>query len=106
MHKVVVLYPEPADREAFVSYYESTHLPLAEKLPGMLAWRYTVNVSDGPDGQPGPFFAVFEADFPDAETYRAAMASPEGQAVGADVPNYATNGATVFDYAISGGSGA
>lgn len=104
MHKVLVLYNAPADPEAFISYYESTHLPLAQKLPGMLAWRYTVNTSPGPDGTPAPYFAVFEADFPDAETYRAAMASPEGQAVGADVPNYATAGATVFDFAISGGS--
>lgn len=104
MHKLLVLYPEPTDREAFVSYYESTHLPLAAKLPGLLAWRYTTNVSAGPDGSPAPYFAVFEAEFESADAYRAAMGSPEGQAVAADVPNYATGGATVFDYAISGGS--
>ena len=35
MHKLLVLYPEPADRAGFIQYYESTHLPLARKLPGL-----------------------------------------------------------------------
>lgn len=51
MHKLVVLYPEPHDREAFEEHYRSTHLPLAERLPGMLGWRYTLNVGAA-DGVP------------------------------------------------------
>ncbi len=105
MHKLLVLYSEPADRDAFVAYYETTHLPLAAHLPGMLDWRYSTQVETGPDGSPAPYFAVFEAEFPDAATYRAAMGSPEGQAVAADVPNYATGGAVVIDYAIAEASG-
>lgn len=101
MHKLLVLYPEPADRDAFLAYYVASHLPLAAKLPGMLAWRYSTQVSAAPDGSPAPYFAVFEAEFPDAATYRAAMGSPEGQAVAADVPNYASGGAVVIDYAIA-----
>ncbi|UOQ56683.1 EthD family reductase [Leucobacter allii] len=103
MHKLTVLYPEPTDRAAFVAYYEGTHLPLAAALPGLLDWRYSVEVSTGPAGEPAPYFAVFEAEFADAEAFRAAMASPEGLAVAADVPNYATGGATVLDYAVTGG---
>ena len=34
MHKLVVLYPHPADPAAFESYYRTTHLPLASRLPG------------------------------------------------------------------------
>ncbi|QSZ53932.1 EthD family reductase [Paenarthrobacter sp. AT5] len=105
MHKIIVLYPEPADRDAFIEYYESTHLPLAMKLPGLRSWRYTTNISPGAGGGPSPYFAIFEAEFNDAGELQAAMASPEGQAVAADVPNYATGGALVLDYAISGGSG-
>ena len=103
MHKLVVLYPAPVDREAFVAYYESIHLPLASRLPGLTAWRYTTQVGSAPDGAPAPYFAVFEADFTDVSAFRAAMASPEGQAVAADVPNYATGGAVVIDYAVTGG---
>ena len=100
MHKMIVLYPEPEDRAAFVSHYESTHLPLVQQLPGLLDWRYSVEV-DAAGGR-SPYFAVFEADFADAEAMRAALASPEGAAVGADVPHYATGGAVVLDYPVSG----
>lgn len=103
MHKLLVLYPEPTDRDAFVEYYRQVHLPLAEKLPGLVGWRFSTEISPAPDGGAAPYFAVFEADFADAAALGAAMASPEGQAVVADVPNYATGGAIVFDYAISGG---
>lgn len=102
MHKLVVLYPEPKDRATFTDYYTSTHLPLAAKLPGLERWNYSLDVTPGPSG-PAPYFAVFEAEFPDAQTFGAAMASPEGQAVVNDVPNYATGGAVVLDYAISKG---
>ncbi|GAA5154404.1 MULTISPECIES: EthD family reductase [Amycolatopsis] len=93
MHKIVVLYPEPADAAAFKEYYESTHLPLAAKLPGLRAMRYSFDVS-------GDYFAIWEGEFDDAEAAGAAMASPEGQAVQADVPNYATGGAVVLDYPV------
>ncbi|MGZ4292941.1 MAG: EthD family reductase, partial [Solirubrobacteraceae bacterium] len=39
MHKLVVLYPPPADPDKFRSYYTSTHLKLVEKLPGLRAYR-------------------------------------------------------------------
>ena len=97
MHKLMVFYPEPTSREDFVAYYESTHLPLARALPGMIACRYSVGVS----GQDSPYFAVFEADFPDGETLGAAMQSDAGAAVAADVPNYATGGAVVVDFAVT-----
>ncbi|MDA3629995.1 EthD family reductase [Saccharopolyspora sp. WRP15-2] len=97
MHKLVVLYPHPTDPVAFKSYYESTHLPLAAQLPGMLDWRYSLDVRAEPGS---PYFAVFEADFADAEALAAAMSSPQGKAVQDDVPNYATGGAVVIDYPI------
>ncbi|MDQ0259590.1 EthD family reductase [Sinomonas atrocyanea] len=104
MHKLLVLYPEPADRQAFADYYESTHLPLIAKIPGILGYRYSLDVSPGPDG--APYFAVFECDFANIDVFRQAMASPEGQAVGADVPNYATGGAVLLDYSVAEGSAA
>ncbi|MEB3371945.1 EthD family reductase [Saccharopolyspora mangrovi] len=96
MHKLLVLYPHPEDPAAFQAHYEGVHLPLAAKLPGMLDHRYSLNVHAEPES---PYFAVFEADFPDAATMAAALASPEGEAVQADVPNYAT-GAVVLDYPV------
>jgi len=46
---------------------------------------------------------VFEADFDDAAAYSAAMASPGGHTVRADVPNYATGGAVVLNYELRAG---
>lgn len=103
MHQLLVLYPRPVDTEAFSTYYTQHHLPLAAQLPGLLAMRHSLDVSPTPEGE-APYFAVFEADFPDRETFAAAMASPQGQAVAADVPHYATGGAIVLDLAITEGA--
>jgi hypothetical protein len=50
-----------------------------------------------------PYFCVFEADFDDAAAMSAGRGSPEGQAVRADGPNYATGGSVVLDYVLRGG---
>lgn len=96
MHKLLVLYPEPADRAHFEDYYVSTHLPLTAKLPGLRASRY----SFGAEGPGSPYFAVFEAEFDSKEDLAAAMESPEGQALAADMPNYAPPGVVVVDYPV------
>ena len=96
MHRLLVLYPEPADRAAFKDYYVNTHLPLVAKLPGLRASRYSFEV----EGAGSPYCAVFEGDFDDKAAYVAAMSSPEGQAVAADVPNYAPPGVVIVDYTV------
>ncbi|WP_409462239.1 EthD family reductase [Amycolatopsis sp. GA6-003] len=98
MHKLLVLYPPPDDPAAFAEYYEKHHLPLVQKLPGLLGWRYSLQVHAEPES---PYFAVFEAEFADAAAYAAAMATPQGEAVRRDVPNYATGGAIVLDYPVA-----
>jgi len=95
MHRLLVLYPQPTDPVAFDRYYVDSHLPLVAKLPGMTGHRYSLDVQGD-----ATYHAVFEADFPDAGTLGAAMASPEGQAVQADVPNYASGGAIVINYPV------
>ena len=98
MHRLLVLYPPPSDPDHFRSYYEDTHLPLAAKFPGLRGYRYSFDVAAA-EGE-SPYFCVFEADFDDAAALSAARASPEGQAVRADVPNYATGGAVVLNYEL------
>lgn len=99
---MLVLYPPPTDPQAFRAYYEATHLPLVAKLPGLRAMRHSFEVSAGPGES--PYFAVFEAEFDSAEAMAAALGSPEGQAVAADVPNYASGGAVVLNYPVTAGS--
>ena len=101
VHRLLVLYPPPSDPEHFRSYYEGTHLPLVAKLPGLRGYRYSVDI--GAAEGASPYHCVFEADFDDAAAYAAAMESPDGQAVRADVPNYATGGAVVLNYELRAG---
>ncbi|MEO3932961.1 EthD family reductase [Micrococcaceae bacterium Sec7.4] len=100
MHKLLVLYPEPADRLEFTTYYESVHIPLVQKLPGMLGCRYSLDLSGQDEGS--CYFAVFEADFEDEQALARALLSPEGADVQSDVPNYATGGAVILSYPVAG----
>lgn len=97
MYRLTVLYPAPADPEKFRDYYLSTHLPLTSTLPGLRASRYSFEVSGL--GGDSPYFAIWEGEFDTAEDAMTAMTSPQGQAVAADVPNYATGGAQIIHYA-------
>ncbi|MGH2859425.1 MAG: EthD family reductase [Solirubrobacteraceae bacterium] len=101
MHRLAVLYPPPPDPDAFRDYYLNTHLPLAAKLPGMRRYTYAFDIAS-PAGE-SPYFCIFEADFDSAETMSAAMASPEGEATAADVPNYAPPGVVMISYDVIDG---
>ncbi|MEU1998790.1 EthD family reductase [Nocardia gamkensis] len=102
MHKLMVLYPEPADPDHFRDYYVNNHLPLVTRMPGLRAWRYSFEVA-ATQGQT-PYFAVFEAEFADAAAMIAARSSPQGRQVAADVANYATGGAVVIHYPVHNGT--
>jgi uncharacterized protein (TIGR02118 family) len=87
--KVIVLLPRRADlsAEAFKQHVRETHLSLVAKLPGLR--RLVVNwVLPDPNGSPPAYDAVAEDWFYDAAAMGTAFASPEGQAVVADRPNY------------------
>jgi uncharacterized protein (TIGR02118 family) len=94
MHVLTVCYGHPADPAAFDTYYMSTHVPLAEKLPGLDSFTYRHCASL--DGSQPPYYLLAELSFASQEALGAAMASPEGQVAGADVANFATGGVTMF----------
>jgi uncharacterized protein (TIGR02118 family) len=97
MHKLVVLYPTPSDPAGFKQHYETRHIPLAAKLPGVRSIRFGYGEAMGP-GAP-PHFCIFEAEFDNRASLDAAMASDIGKKLAEDVPNYSPAGATVFHYA-------
>jgi uncharacterized protein (TIGR02118 family) len=94
MHVLTVCYGHPADPAAFDTHYMSTHVPLAEKLPGLDSFTYRHCASL--DGSQPPYYLLAELSFASQEALGAAMASPEGQVAGADVANFATGGVTMF----------
>jgi uncharacterized protein (TIGR02118 family) len=85
--KLTVLYEHPSDTEAFDAYYLGTHVPLAEKLPGIERVE-VVRYGPGPDGTPPPYHLIAGLYFSDAEAMGAALGSPEGKALGEDVVNF------------------
>lgn len=99
MHRLTVLYLPPADEAHFRDHYVSNHLPLVAKLPGLVQSQYSFDVASL-GGEPR-YFAVFHADFESAEAMAAALGSEEGEAVAADVPNYATGGLERIHYPLS-----
>ncbi|MBB4858627.1 uncharacterized protein (TIGR02118 family) [Novosphingobium chloroacetimidivorans] len=99
MHKFVVLYPPQPDHEAFKSYYVETHVPLASRIPGVKAMRYSFDVATVAGD--APFACVFEAEFEDGAAFGAAMGSPEGQATAADVANFAKVAPTILHYPVT-----
>ena len=86
MTELIVLYRMPKDPERFDKYYREVHGPTTSKLPGLKGYKY------GParalDGGPGEFFWYWCGTFDSTQAALDAMASPEGQAGAADVPNY------------------
>ena len=95
MIKLVVLYGHPDDPAAFDDYYESTHLPLADKMP-YVRRAEIAKALPGPDGSRPPFYRVTEVYYDSLEDLQASNESPEGEATRADVENYATGGVTIF----------
>ena len=101
MAKLLVLYNPPEDLAAFESHYFGVHVGLAKRFPGVRSYT----VSRGPvmkvSGKPGPFGFIAELTFDSVDDIRAALAGPEGQASGADMPNFAGAGYQVLMYESS-----
>ena len=100
MHKLLVLYPKGQDEKKFRSYYEQTHAPLAAKLPELKACRYSFGIKGAPGAEP-PYYCIFEAEFADEAAMGAALQSATGQAVVADIPNYATIAPIIVHYDVT-----
>lgn len=94
MVKLVVLYGPPADPAVFEEHYAGTHLPLASKIGGVKRFEAS-RVVGTPDGSESPYYRIAELWFDSQEDLQAAMSSSEGRTTVADIPNFATGGATV-----------
>jgi uncharacterized protein (TIGR02118 family) len=95
MIKSTVLYGHPQDPEEFERYYAESHMPLVQKLPSLERGE-TALVVGTPDDSPPPYYRIAELWFATPEVMRASLSSPEGQAIIADMQNFATGGATVL----------
>ena len=80
--RFVVMWDTPSDPEAFERHYRETHIPIARKLPGLR--RYTLGRDVSPvRGE--PYYMVADLEWDSIDELRAAFASEQGRATGADV---------------------
>lgn len=93
MIRLLVLYGHPSDPAAFDAYYRDKHIPIARQMKGLVKWTIG-KVAGTPDGQPASYYYVADLYLDSREDFERLLASPEGQAAVADVPNYATGGVT------------
>jgi uncharacterized protein (TIGR02118 family) len=86
MVKLVALYKQPADIEAFEKAYFDMHIPLIKKVPGLqntTITRFTRTVvGDG-------FYLMAEMYFADQDALKAGMKSPEMAAAGENLDGFA-----------------
>ena len=97
MYRLTVLYGHPVNPAEFQRYYREVHIPLAKRMKGLLGWTIGMCESAA-HGQQPPYYMIVGLYAESREALEAILASPEGQATVADVPNFATGGATfMFD---------
>jgi uncharacterized protein (TIGR02118 family) len=93
--KLVVLYTQPEDPDAFEDHYRTVHGPLVDKIPGLLRWE-GARIAAAADGGEQSYFRTAELYFADHDALRAALGSAEGKATSADYAKIAPSGSRLF----------
>jgi uncharacterized protein (TIGR02118 family) len=97
MAKLLVLYNPPTDPTAFDRHYFEKHVPIAKKIQGLRSYTVSSGTPTMVTGNVAPHL-IAELEFDTMEALKAAMASPDGQAAAADLPNFAQAGVTLLVY--------
>lgn len=95
MARLLVLYKTPKNPEAFDRHYQSVHIPLARKVPGLK--RY--DISTGGIGTPAgksDVYLIATLHFDSVDALKAGLGSAEGKAAAGDLANFADGGAELY----------
>jgi uncharacterized protein (TIGR02118 family) len=93
--KLVVLYTQPSDPDAFDEHYLRVHGPLVEKVPGLQRWESARFVA-APDGGEQTYHRIAELYFADQAALSAGLGSPEGNATAEDFGKIAPPGSRLM----------
>lgn len=85
MAKMIVIYDQPKNKEGFDKYYNEVHIPMVEKVPNVKGAKVqhvlqAMNTDD-------KLYLIAEIEFESTEILNQSFATPEFQAVQADVVN-------------------
>ncbi len=93
MSRLTVLYGHPTDPAEFDRYYHEVHIPIAKRMVGLKGWTIG-KCQSAVVGEPPAYYMIVGLYADTRADLDAMIASPEGQATIADVPNFATGGVT------------
>lgn len=88
MVSLIALYKKPNDVEAFLKHYNEIHTPLVMKTPGLSKIEVS-KVTKNPMGGEPDYFLMAKMYYPDMDTFKQAMKSPENAAAGKDLMSFA-----------------
>jgi uncharacterized protein (TIGR02118 family) len=91
--KLVALYKEPEDRDQFKKKYFEGHIPLIEKVPGLVGTEFTY-IRAALQGETYYMMAVLT--FADKESFKKGLNSPEMAAAGEYLDSFAKDQYTLF----------
>jgi uncharacterized protein (TIGR02118 family) len=99
--KVVVLFTQPSDPDAFDRHYLGTHMQLVNSIPGLQRVE-TGRITAALDGSEQTYYRVAELYFADQGALQAAFASDENRATATDYREIAPPGSRIFLETVDG----
>jgi uncharacterized protein (TIGR02118 family) len=94
MIKLIALYKRPSDPTEFDRHFDTVHLPLIRRSPGLRKLEVT-RVTGAPIGE-SRYHVMAELYFDDRDAMDAALASPEGRAIAHDLMSFAADLVSAF----------
>jgi uncharacterized protein (TIGR02118 family) len=94
MARLIALYNQPDDTDAFDAHYRDVHTPIIRRYPGLRDLRLTTVAGVG--GRAAPFYLMAEMDFDSVDELNAALSSEAGVESARDLRNFASAGVTLF----------
>lgn len=88
MVKLIAMYRQPEDKNAFNEHYTNVHTPLAKKMPGLQKIEVTKMLGT-PMGTESDYYLMAEMYFADEDALKASMSSPDGKAAAKDLMGFA-----------------
>jgi uncharacterized protein (TIGR02118 family) len=93
--KLVVIYPQPKDTDAFEKVYQNEHVPLAVAKLGGKSKIVATKILGSPQGTP-PFYRVAEVYFPSMQALEECAASDGGKEALAHAVKISSGGTPIF----------
>jgi uncharacterized protein (TIGR02118 family) len=96
MFHMVVTYDKPADTEAFLTHYRTSHAVKTAKMPGLRS--FTWGTAESLDGSEPAAFLVASLAFDSKDAKLDALGSPEGVEATADMELMPHSGFVMHTY--------